>query len=258
MKSVESDEPQSVPPPRHDTARLTPTGGSHVQPLGDPEFPTVRRGGYDPAAVDAYVAHAQRMVTELGAAATNPDAAVRQALDRVGEETSGILRHAQETAAAMISRSEAQASARVESAERQAQAREDEAEQEAERLKAQSEADVRRLDADNDRLWEERQRLIDETRRLSVSLRRVAEEADQLFPPEPLGARVDAPAQDDLAPEDEEDLAAEDEELAAEAELQAAEDPAPEEIEEDQPAAEPALDETARIDEGAEPDAGRA
>jgi hypothetical protein len=250
MESMESHEPQSVPPPQHDTARLTPTGGGHVQQLGDPDFPTVRRGGYDPAAVDAYVAHAQRMVAELGAAATNPDDAVRQALDRVGEETAGILRHAQETAAAMISRSEAQASGRLESAERQAQAREDEAEQEAERLRVQGESEVRRLDADNDRLWEERQRLIDETRRLSVSLRRVAEEADQLFPPEPLGARTEASAQGDLAPEDEE--------FAAEAELEAAEDLAPEEIEEDEPAGEPALDDTAPTDEGAEPGTGRA
>lgn len=256
MENMENYESRSVPPPRHDTAPLGRGPRSYAQQLGHPDFPTVRRGGYDPAAVDAYVEYAQRLVDEIGAASTNPDEAVRQALDRVGEETAGILRHAQETAAAMISRSEAQATERVEAAERQAQALEDEAEQEAERLKAQGEADVRRLDADNDRLWEERQRLIDETRKLSASLRRVAEEADQLFPPEPLGARVEAPAEEDIDGEDEELAAAED--LAAE-EVEAEEDLAADEAPgaQGQPASGPALDDTVRIDEGAEPDAGR-
>ena len=188
---MENYESQSAPPPRHDPARLTRHGGPPAPPSGDPDFPIVRRGGYDRAAVHAYVARAQRLVMEMDAAATNPGEAVRRALDRVGEETAGILRHAQETAASMTSRSETESRERLEGAERRAREREEEAEQEAERLKAQAEIDVRRLDADNDRLWEERQRLIDETRKLSASLRRVAEEADQLFPPEPLGARVD-------------------------------------------------------------------
>lgn len=210
MGSMENHESQSMPPPRSDDpAELAHTADPPLrwEDVGNPDFPIVRRGGYDRDAVHAYVARMERLVMEMDAAASNPGEAVRRALDRVGEETAGILRHAQETAASMTSRSEAESRERLEGAERRARAREEEAEQEAERLKSQAEIDVRRLDADNDRLWEERQRLIDETRKLSASLRRVAEEADQLFPPEPLGARVewevevDEPQVDDREPD---------------------------------------------------------
>jgi DivIVA domain-containing protein len=64
--------------------------------LRDPSFPAAVRG-YDRHSVDAYVEHINRVIAELQVSGS-PAAAVRQALDRVGEQTSGILRRARETA----------------------------------------------------------------------------------------------------------------------------------------------------------------
>ena len=64
--------------------------------LRDPSFPAAVRG-YDRRAVDAYIQNINRVVAELQVSGS-PAAAVRQALDRVGEQTSGILRRARETA----------------------------------------------------------------------------------------------------------------------------------------------------------------
>lgn len=53
--------------------------------------------GYDRHEVDRYVERMNRTIAELEIA-TSPRSAVRHALDRVGEQTSGILQHARDTA----------------------------------------------------------------------------------------------------------------------------------------------------------------
>ncbi len=64
--------------------------------LRDPTFPASVRG-YDRRAVDIYVERVNGLIAELQVSGS-PRAAVRHALDRVGEQTSGILQRARETA----------------------------------------------------------------------------------------------------------------------------------------------------------------
>ena len=64
--------------------------------VAEVSFPMVLRG-YDRLAVDAYVRKTSQLVAELQAT-RSPEAAVRRALGRVGEEVSGILQRAHETA----------------------------------------------------------------------------------------------------------------------------------------------------------------
>jgi DivIVA domain-containing protein len=64
--------------------------------LRDVSFPAAVRG-YDRRAVDGYVQRVNRLIAELEVS-SSPESAVRHALDRVGEQTSGILHRARETA----------------------------------------------------------------------------------------------------------------------------------------------------------------
>jgi DivIVA domain-containing protein len=64
--------------------------------IRDPSFPATVRG-YDRRAVDSYVERVNTLIAELQVSGS-PRAAVRHALDRVGEQTSGILQRARETA----------------------------------------------------------------------------------------------------------------------------------------------------------------
>jgi DivIVA domain-containing protein len=64
--------------------------------IRDVSFPGAARG-YDRRAVDAYVKEVNRVIAELEVS-RSPDAAVRHALDRVGEQTKAILQQARESA----------------------------------------------------------------------------------------------------------------------------------------------------------------
>jgi DivIVA domain-containing protein len=87
--------------------------------IRDPSFSTVVRG-YDRHAVDRYVEEVNRVIAELQTSGS-PRAAVRHALDRVGEQTSGILQRARETAEEIIAsaREEAEETTRRAKAEAQ-------------------------------------------------------------------------------------------------------------------------------------------
>ena len=128
--------------------------------------------GYDREAVDAYVAHVARVVADLEAR-SSPQAAVRHALDQVGEETSGILERAHETADGIVARSQAQAVERIERAE--AEARE---------IVRAAETQARMLDTDTDEIWQDRKRLIDDAQRVADELAELADAAARRFPPE--------------------------------------------------------------------------
>lgn len=156
------------PAPRGPAGR---TPSEESEDLGAANFPTVWRG-YDPSAVDAYVRRVDRSISELQAERT-PQDVVRRALDRVGEQTSTILREAEETAERMTAKSRAEADDRVQGAER-----------EANDITSRARGRLRDLDADIDRIWLERQRLIDDTRKLADRLLTVADNAEERFPPE--------------------------------------------------------------------------
>lgn len=180
------DEEEGPPRDPHDVART--------------DFPLGVRG-YDRAAVDAHLEDVQRLVDELRAGAT-PSHAVRQALDEVGEETSAILRRAHDAADEITVRSRAEADRRTEESERSATAtlaaaearaqqldeeaarRVEEARQSAVEIRAAAEAQVIELDKDTDRIWAERQRLLDDVERTSGQLVEISRAASRRFPGE--------------------------------------------------------------------------
>ena len=168
----------------------------------DVEFPIVLRG-YDRDAVDAYVRRTSQLVTELQAS-HSPDAAVRRALERVGEEVSGILQRAHDTAAQITAQSRSEAEDRLETSRREAEERLESSRREAEerlessrreaeerlaaahkeaaRIVASSEQRLRDLDAETDRIWGERLRIVDDARELARELLALTESAAERFP----------------------------------------------------------------------------
>jgi DivIVA domain-containing protein len=137
---------------------------SAVERVQEVHFPVVMRG-YERRAVDRYVADVAQLVAELEATQTR-EGVVQRALDEIGEQTSGILQRAHETAEEIAARSRSQAEGRIQRAEK--------------------EADVARRDADayadqivteTRRLWADRQRLIEEMRQLADEVLGVADDA---------------------------------------------------------------------------------
>lgn len=143
------------------------------------EFPT-GVWGYERHAVDAYVARVGGFVDEA-VTLRRPDGAVRDALARVGEETSAVLQRATEVAEDITARSQTQADDRLARAEREAAA-----------IKEAAEAQARELDAEIEHLWRERTRLLGEMERIAGELAALAKDADQRFPlPEAREAAAD-------------------------------------------------------------------
>ncbi len=148
-----------------------------IAQVRDAAFPLALRG-YDREAVDAYVKRVNRLVTELEAS-RSPEAAIRRALEQVGEETSSILQRAQQTANEITERSRASADDRIREAEREARASTEEAEDR-----------VRELEADYGAIWARRDRLVDEVRDLAERLLATADDAADRFPTQDEEAEV--------------------------------------------------------------------
>jgi DivIVA domain-containing protein len=162
------DEAQQPPARRRSSKRQR----NAVERIRKTEFPVAMRG-YDRAAVDKYVAEVARVVAELEATQTR-EGVVQRALDEVGEQTSGILQHAHDTAEEIASQSRAQAEGRLQRAEREA----DETRREADRYAEQVVEDTRRL-------WQDRQRLIEDLRQLADEVLNVSDDAlDRLQQPD--------------------------------------------------------------------------
>ena len=178
------DQPthQSLPQVGETAEFLVSRGPTSVlDELRDTEFPLARRG-YEREAVHAYIDRVADLVEDL-VATRSPQFAVQRALKDLGEETAGILSQAQDTARQMTERTETEARERLERADR-----------EATRRRAEAAEQVRRLDDDADRIWEERQRLIRDTRSLAEALLKLADDADERFPQqgdEPTGQATD-------------------------------------------------------------------
>ena len=143
--------------------------------VADVEFPTALRG-YDRLAVDAYVRKTSQLVAELQAT-RSPDAAIRRALERVGEEVSGILQRAHETGERITAQSRSEAEDRLEAAR-----------QEAAQIVSSAEERVRELDAETDRIWAERHRIVEDTRELAQELLGLTDTAANSFPAEAVPA----------------------------------------------------------------------
>ena len=166
------------------TAPLATLSDAELQHPAAVDFPVVLRG-YDRLAVDAYVKKTRQLVAELHAT-RSPEGAVKRALERVGEQISGILQRAHDTAEQITAQSRREAEERLE------RAREEAAE-----FTSGARERVKNLDADADRIWAERQRIVDDARDLARQLLELADAAAERFPPaEDLELAQDAPATD--------------------------------------------------------------
>ena len=164
------------------TAPLATLPDNAVPVVADVEFPSALRG-YDRFAVDAYVQKTSQLVAELQAT-RSPDAAIRRALERVGEEVAGILQRAHDTAAQITTQSRSEAEDRLEVARR-----------EAAEIVSGAEQRVRELDVETDRIWAERHRIVEDTRELARELLAITDSAAGRFPAEavPLEEAGDGP-----------------------------------------------------------------
>ena len=189
------------------TAPLANLPQDPVPEVANVDFPVVLRG-YDRLAVDAYVKRVSQLVAELDAS-RSPEHAVRRALQRVGEEVSGILQRAHETAEQITSQSRVEAEDRLNTARREAEAVVVGARTEADALLVDAQRRLKELDAETDRIWEERHRIVEDARNLAAQLLSTAESAMERFPAaEDLSAET--PAAGEELPESLEPLVGED------------------------------------------------
>jgi DivIVA domain-containing protein len=134
---------------------------------------SLSRRGYDREQVDAYVAQLQRQIRELQAQQQTPDAAVRDALERVGDEVADILKQAHNTADEIVA-----------VGRREADQHREEAAREAAHVTAVAEQRLHELDLDTDRIWGERERIVADARDLARQLNQLADLAAERFPPD--------------------------------------------------------------------------
>lgn len=179
------EEPQTeltpVPAPR--TPRRTRR--SDADKVRAAQFTIVMRG-YDRAAVDAWREQIAQLVERLEEAQPR-DAAVKRALDEVGQETAAILQRAHESADEIAARSGSQAEGRLQRAEH-----------EAELTMRDAEERVEQLEDDNRAMWEQRARLIEDMRQLADEVLNVADDAlDRMEPPQEADAGEDPTAEAD-------------------------------------------------------------
>jgi cell division septum initiation protein DivIVA len=132
-------------------------------------FPTSLHG-YDREAVDVHLAALEREMADLRAQRM-PSPAVEEELERLGEETSAILRVAHEQAAEITRRAQTQADRCVADAAANAVAMTEEAKRK-----------LRQLDTETDAVWAERGRLIEDVRNVATALFSLAEDAADRFP----------------------------------------------------------------------------
>ena len=164
------------------TAPLSSLPDDPLPNVADVDFPIVLRG-YDRLAVDAYVRRTSQLVAELQST-RSPEAAVRRALERVGEEVSGILQRAHDAAAQITAQS------RIDAEDRLERARQEEAD-----ITGGAKDRLKALDAETDRIWAERHRIVEDAQELARQLLALAQSAAERFPAaeevEPEGGKPD-------------------------------------------------------------------
>jgi DivIVA domain-containing protein len=140
-----------------------------------PQFPVVRHG-YDPAAVDEYLAEIEQELEQLRSR-TPDQGAIAQEIDRIGEQTAAILRVAHDKAAEVTREAQAQADKMLADAASSALA-----------ITEGANRQLGELDSETDSIWQERARLIDDVRGVATALFTLAEEAAERYPEEPAKA----------------------------------------------------------------------
>jgi cell division initiation protein len=151
------------------TAPLATLPDNPLPDVAGVDFPVALRG-YDRLAVDAYVKRTSQLVAELQAT-RSPEAAVRRGLERVGEEVAGILQRAHEAASQITAQSRSEAEDRLERAR-----------QEATQITASAQQRLQELDSEVDRIWAERQRIVEDAQQLAQQLLSLAQSAAERFP----------------------------------------------------------------------------
>src|SRR5881392_853545 len=119
--------------------------GQVPEDLRSVSFPTAVRG-YERREVDRYVERVNGVIAELEIS-RSPESAVRHALDRVGEQTSGILQQAGETADEITQAARADAEAAIAGARSEASGILSEAKGEAEGIVESARAQAKELHA---------------------------------------------------------------------------------------------------------------
>ena len=119
-----------------------------------------------------------------------PDAAVHRAVERVGEQISGILQRARDTAEQITARSRWEAEDRLDAARQQAA-----------RVVADTAQRAEDRDAQAERIATERQRLIDDARELAGHMIALIKAASQRFPADEPNPGTPSDATDQAAPE---------------------------------------------------------
>jgi DivIVA domain-containing protein len=155
-------------------------GRSFLPEVTGIEFSHSRRG-YDREQVDQYVERVSRIVVELEAL-RSPDAVIERALADVGEETSAILRRARTAAEEIESDASAHAQRLTDAAEAQGRQIAEQAEAHGERIRAEADDYEDRVAAHVEQLAHERQRLIEDLRKLADSFHRTADRAIEEAP----------------------------------------------------------------------------
>ncbi|HTX11219.1 MAG TPA: DivIVA domain-containing protein [Solirubrobacteraceae bacterium] len=169
----DEDEPEweEYDEPEQPTAVADPVDWDPPQSPDKKRFPTSLHG-YDRDAVDAHLDALERELVELRVHRT-PSAAVQAEIERVGEETSAILRVAHEQAAEITRRAQTQADRCVQDAAANAVSMTEDAKR-----------NLRQLDSETDAVWAERGRLIEDVRSVATALFSLAEDAADRFPEE--------------------------------------------------------------------------
>jgi DivIVA domain-containing protein len=166
----QQDEPQEWEPNEEpdDTDAAEQTAA--WEPAGK-RFPTALHG-YDRAAVDEHLDALERELDQLRIR-RSPTGVVQAEIERLGEETSAIIKVAHEKATEITRRAQIQADKCVADAAANAVAMTEDANRK-----------LRRLDVETDAVWAERARLLEDTRSVAGALVTLVEEAVERFPEE--------------------------------------------------------------------------
>ena len=221
-------EKQPPPPLEQDSSLYRANVPADIRTVS---FPLGVRG-YERKAVEAYVRRVNRVIAELEVT-RSPQAAVRNAVERVGEQTKTILDEARESAERitstaqaeadeivgqakanaadlvvatsteadrvraeseeLVARSRAQADEIIAQAKANAEQLRHESEQEIAKLKAEAEARMRELEADTARVWDRRDELLGDIDRMAQQLHEAASEAAARLSPAASAQEIAAP-----------------------------------------------------------------
>lgn len=163
--------PRERDPSTEETVQFTGMLGHVPADIRDVSFATSVRG-YDRREVDAYVERVNQVIAELEVG-RSPQAAVKHALDRVGQQTSGVLQRAREVAEELTATALAEADHVTRRANVEAEEMVEKAQLEAQRLHDQSKEEA------EDTLARAEKQATDRVERCAKEAHRIQEEAEK-------------------------------------------------------------------------------